>query len=115
VNGRVAAAKARLELLAAAADARPGLAEQALEVVRRRPWQGVLLALAAGVVWGSGRGRALRAWVPLLAPLVTELAPRARHGQRRAVATGAAKATSSSSKRAKASRRFSARASSMRR
>lgn len=67
VNARIAVAKARLELLAAATDARPGLAAQALDLVRRRPWHGIGLALAAGVVLGIGRGRALRTLVPLIA------------------------------------------------
>jgi hypothetical protein len=74
VNARVAVAKARLALLAAEVDARPGLAEQALGLVRRRPWQGLGLALAAGVLLGVGRGRSLRALVPLAAPLLVELA-----------------------------------------
>ncbi|MFO8149731.1 MAG: hypothetical protein R6T93_05515 [Trueperaceae bacterium] len=73
MNARIAVAKARLELLAAAADARPSLAEQAFGLVRRRPWHGVGVALAAGVVLGVGRGRALRALVPLAAPWVAEL------------------------------------------
>jgi hypothetical protein len=109
VNARIAVAKARLELLAAAADARPGLAAQALDLVRRRPWHGIGLALAAGVVLGVGRARALRTLVPLVAPLV-----RSGWTQRSAAAAGVAKPTSSSSKRSKASSRFSDRASSMR-
>lgn len=80
MNARIAVAKARLEVLAAAADARPGLAEQALGLVRRRPWRGVGLALAAGVVLGIGRGRSLRTLAPLATPVLAELAATALRG-----------------------------------
>lgn len=76
LNARIAAAKARLEVLAAAADAGPNAAE----LVRRRPWQGVGLALMAGVVLGVGRGRALRTVVPAVAPLLAEIAVTALRG-----------------------------------
>ena len=72
LNARISVAKARLTLLAAAADARPGVAEQAVGWVRRWPWHGVGLALVLGVALGSGRGRVLRRLVPLAAPVLTE-------------------------------------------
>lgn len=80
LNARIASAKARLEALAAEVDARPSMAERAFDLVRRRPWQGVGLALVAGVVLGAGRGRALRALAPSAAPLLADVARTALRG-----------------------------------
>jgi hypothetical protein len=75
VNGRVALAKARLKVHAAAADAGPSAAALAAGAVRSRPWGGVAVALAAGVALGVGRGRVMRTLLaPAAAPLLTELA-----------------------------------------
>jgi len=70
VNARVALAKARLAHLAAQADAQPGPVERTAEAIRSRPWQGVGLALVAGVVLGVTRKRALPALAPMAVPLL---------------------------------------------
>lgn len=64
VNLRVAVAKARLRAAAAAIDERPALATRTVLAIRTHPWQGVGLALAAGIALGLGRGL-----LPALAPL----------------------------------------------
>ena len=74
MNGRLALAKARLRVHAAAADARPSAAERAAGMVRGRPWRGVGLALLAGVVLGAGRRRVVRTLLgPAMAPLLAEV------------------------------------------
>lgn len=70
VNARVQLAKARLAHLAAQADAQPGPVERAAEGIRSRPWQGIGLALLAGVALGAGRRRVLPAVVPMVVPLL---------------------------------------------
>jgi hypothetical protein len=82
-DARVAAAKARL--LALAEDARPGyrLVLHASRAVRERPWQGVALALLAGVALGLAPREGLRRVALLAAPAVRMLAdvdPVARFG-----------------------------------
>ena len=69
-DARVAAAKARLRALSA--DTRPGyhLALQASNLMRRRPWQGVGLALLAGVALGLAPREAVRRLAVLAPPLV---------------------------------------------
>jgi hypothetical protein len=64
VKLRVAVAKARLRATAAAIDERPGLATRTVWAIRAHPWQGVGLALAAGIALGLGRGL-----FPALAPI----------------------------------------------
>ncbi len=73
-DARVAAAKARL--LALADDARPGyhLAVHASNLVRERPWQGVGLALVAGVALGLAPREVVRRFALLAAPAVRTLA-----------------------------------------
>jgi hypothetical protein len=68
VNLRLAVAKARLRAAAAAIDERPGLATRAVVAIRTRPWQGVGIALAAGIALGLGRGV-----LPMIAPLAGSL------------------------------------------
>ncbi len=82
---RVAAAKARL--VALADDARPerALVVRASRLMRERPWQGVGLALVAGVLLGAAPGRTVRcaarfAW-PVIGTIL-ELAPVVRFGVR---------------------------------
>jgi hypothetical protein len=70
VNLRIAVAKARLKSLAAAADARPGLATRAAWTIRSHPWQGVGIALAAGVAFGLAKRRGM---LPPLAPIAASL------------------------------------------
>ena len=74
VNARVQLAKARLAHLAAQADAQPGPVERTAEVIRSRPWQGVGLALLAGVALGVTRKRALPALVPMIVPVLRRVA-----------------------------------------
>lgn len=81
VNARVKAAKARLSLLAAQADARPGPVDRAAFGIRRSPLLGVGVALLAGLVLGVTRKRAL----PALAPMVV---PAFRRAARAGVARG---------------------------
>jgi ElaB/YqjD/DUF883 family membrane-anchored ribosome-binding protein len=64
VKLRVAVAKARLRATAAAIDERPGMATRAVVAIRTHPWQGIGIALAAGIVLGLGRGL-----LPALAPV----------------------------------------------
>ena len=80
-DARVAAAKARL--LTLADDARPGyhLVVQASNLVRERPWQGVGLALLAGVALGLAPREAVRR-LALLAPPVVGLLTGAGRGAR---------------------------------
>lgn len=74
VDARVRAAKERLALLAAQADAEPGPAERVADRIRRSPWRGVGAALLAGVALGVGRKRALPVVVPLLLPALRRVA-----------------------------------------
>jgi len=74
VNARVQLAKARLAHLAAQADAQPGPVERTAEAIRSRPWQGVGLALLAGVALGVTRKRALPALVPMIVPVLRRVA-----------------------------------------
>jgi len=74
VNARVELAKARLAHLAAQADAQPGPVERTAEAIRSRPWQGVGLALLAGVALGVTRKRALPALVPMIVPVLRRVA-----------------------------------------
>ncbi len=82
-DARVAAAKARLRVLAD--DARPGyhLAVGASNLVRQRPWHGIGLALLAGVALGLAPRETVRRVALLAAPAVGLLAdagPFARFG-----------------------------------
>ena len=86
-DARVAAAKARLRALAD--DTRPGyhLALHASNMMRERPWQGIGLALLAGVALGLAPRQALQRVTLLAAPLVgmlADLAPFDRYGVRAA-------------------------------
>ena len=80
VNARVQLAKARLAHLAAQADAQPGPVERTAEAIRSRPWQGVGLALLAGVALGVTRKRALPALVPMIVPVLRRVAGAGRPG-----------------------------------
>jgi len=80
VNARVQLAKARLAHLAAQADAQPGPVERTAEAIRSRPWQGVGLALLAGVALGVTRKRALPALVPMIVPVLRRVAGAGRQG-----------------------------------
>ena len=95
-DARVAAAKARL--VALAEDTRPGyhLAVHASNLMRERPWQGIGLALIAGVALGLAPRQALQRLALLATPVVGMLADRARFarfgaraGDRRRTAAGA--------------------------
>lgn len=101
VNARIALAKARLEVLAAEADAGPNAAERAFGLVRRRPWQGAGLALIAGVVLGVGRGRALRTLVPVVAPVLAQIAVTALRGVDASTVTRASRAGTTSGARSR--------------
>jgi hypothetical protein len=70
VNLRIAVAKARLKSIAATADARPGIATRATWAIRSHPWQGVGIALAAGVAFGLAKRRGM---LPPLAPIAASL------------------------------------------
>lgn len=59
VNARVALAKARLAAIAHDIDHRPGLTGRAVGFLRTKPWQGVAVALLAGVALGATRRTAL--------------------------------------------------------
>lgn len=85
VNARVQLAKARLAQVAAQVDAQPGPVERAADGIRSRPWQGVGVALLAGVALGAARRRALPALVPMVVPLLRRVA---RAGLRRGGSTG---------------------------
>lgn len=82
---RVAAAKARLTALAD--DARPGryLLVEASKLMRARPWQGMAVALVAGLALGVAPRRAVHRLALLATPVVgrvADLAPFARYGVR---------------------------------
>lgn len=84
-DARVAAAKARLVTLAE--DLRPGyhLAVHTSNLMRERPWQGIGLALIAGVALGLAPRQALQRLALLATPVVgmlADLAPFARYGVR---------------------------------
>ncbi len=74
VNARVEAAKARLALLAAQADAEPSPLERVAYRIRSSPWRGVGVALLAGLALGVGRKRALPVLVPMLVPALRRVA-----------------------------------------
>lgn len=84
-DARVAAAKARLTALAD--EARPGryLLGHASSLVRARPWQGMGVALIAGLALGVAPRRAVHRLALLATPvvgMVADLAPVARFGVR---------------------------------
>ncbi len=74
VNARVRAAKARLALLAAQADAEPSPVERVAYRIRSSPWRGVGVALLAGLALGVGRKRALPILAPMLVPALRRVA-----------------------------------------